>query len=76
MPENKLVVVYETMSSKKEICRDINASYVPRLKETVCFNKANENIPEFARKEPFNVQEVEFNLPHLIIVRVWNNYYD
>jgi hypothetical protein len=75
MTENELIVIYVTMSGK-EISRDSKPWYIPRLKETVFFSKAAENLPEFVKYEPFNVQEIEYHFPHLIIVKVWHRNYN
>lgn len=70
MQQNELVVVYETMD-KKEIIRNINVFFVPRKGDYINFKDVLSNLPEWEKEKLHQVEEVEFQLPSIIVVRVF-----
>ncbi len=72
MQQNELVVVYETMD-KKEIIRNINVFFVPRKGDYINFNGVTVNLPDYEKEKLHTVEEVEFQLPNVIVVRVFSS---
>ena len=72
MQQNELVVVYETMD-KKEIIRNINVFFVPRKGDYINFKDVLCNLPEWKKEKLHQVQEVEYQLPNVIVVRVFSS---
>lgn len=72
MPKNEFLVVYETMD-KNEIIRNTDVVFVPRKGDYINFKGLLVNLPEWAKEKLYQVEEVEFRLPNVIVVRVFSS---
>lgn len=71
MLKNELLVVYETME-KKEILIDRDALFIPRKGDHINFKGLLSNLLEWEKEKVHKVEEVEFKLPEVIIIRVYS----